>query len=62
MGAVCSIQSLDRAVRPPAWFQQEVHLALLVLGVEAAIGGIYNCEAYWEERVAMHQWWNDDLD
>ncbi|ATY32992.1 tyrosine-type recombinase/integrase [Sphingomonas psychrotolerans] len=27
-----------------------------------AVRGIYNRGAYWEERVAMHQWWSDHLD
>lgn len=27
-----------------------------------AIRGIYNRGRYWEERVAMHQWWSDYLD
>jgi integrase len=27
-----------------------------------AIRGIYNRGAYWDERVAMHQWWSDYLD
>lgn len=27
-----------------------------------AIRGIYNRGFYWEERVAMHQWWSDYLD
>lgn len=27
-----------------------------------AIRGIYNRGVYWEERVAMHQWWSDYLD
>lgn len=27
-----------------------------------AVRGIYNRGAYWEERVAMHQWWSDYLD
>jgi integrase len=27
-----------------------------------AIRGIYNRGFYWEERVAMHQWWSDHLD
>lgn len=27
-----------------------------------AIRGIYNRGRYWEERVAMHQWWSDHLD
>jgi integrase len=27
-----------------------------------AIRGIYNRGIYWEERVAMHQWWSDYLD
>lgn len=27
-----------------------------------AIRGIYNRGKYWEERVAMHQWWSDYLD
>jgi integrase len=27
-----------------------------------AIRGTYNRGAYWEERVAMHQWWSDYLD
>lgn len=26
------------------------------------VRGIYNRGAYWEERVAMHQWWSDYLD
>ena len=27
-----------------------------------AVRGIYNRGKYWEERVAMHQWWSDYLD
>lgn len=27
-----------------------------------AVRGIYNRGQYWEERVAMHQWWSDYLD
>ena len=27
-----------------------------------AVRGTYNRGAYWEERVAMHQWWSDYLD
>ncbi len=27
-----------------------------------AIRGIYNRGFYWEERIAMHQWWSDHLD
>ena len=27
-----------------------------------SIRGIYNRGFYWEERVAMHQWWSDYLD
>lgn len=27
-----------------------------------AVRGIYNRGAYWNERVAMHQWWSDHLD
>lgn len=27
-----------------------------------AVRGIYNRGAYWDERVAMHQWWSDYLD
>jgi integrase len=27
-----------------------------------AVRGIYNRGFYWEERVAMHQWWSDYLD
>lgn len=27
-----------------------------------AIHGTYNLGAYWDERVAMHQWWSDHLD
>jgi integrase len=27
-----------------------------------AIRGTYNRGIYWEERVAMHQWWSDHLD
>ncbi len=27
-----------------------------------AIRGIYNRGRYWDERVAMHQWWSDYLD
>ncbi|QGN55158.1 integrase arm-type DNA-binding domain-containing protein [Novosphingobium sp. Gsoil 351] len=27
-----------------------------------AVRGIYNRGRYWEERVAMHQWWSDYLD
>jgi integrase len=27
-----------------------------------AIRGIYNRGIYWEERIAMHQWWSDYLD
>jgi len=27
-----------------------------------AVRGIYNRGSYWEERVAMHQWWSDYLD
>lgn len=27
-----------------------------------SIRGIYNRGLYWEERVAMHQWWSDHLD
>lgn len=27
-----------------------------------AIRGIYNRGKYWDERVAMHQWWSDHLD
>lgn len=26
------------------------------------VRGTYNCGFYWEERVAMHQWWSDYLD
>jgi hypothetical protein len=28
----------------------------------SAIGGTYNRGRYWDERVAMHQWWSDYLD
>lgn len=27
-----------------------------------AVRGIYNRGRYWDERVAMHQWWSDYLD
>ena len=27
-----------------------------------SIRGIYNRGRYWDERVAMHQWWSDYLD
>lgn len=27
-----------------------------------AIRGTYNRGRYWDERVAMHQWWSDYLD
>ncbi len=27
-----------------------------------AVRGIYNGGAFWEERIAMHQWWSDCLD
>lgn len=27
-----------------------------------AVRGVYNRGSYWEERVAMHQWWSDYLD
>ena len=27
-----------------------------------AVRGTYNRGAYWDERVAMHQWWSDYLD
>lgn len=27
-----------------------------------SVRGIYNRGFYWEERVAMHQWWSDNLD
>lgn len=27
-----------------------------------SVRGIYNRGSYWEERVAMHQWWSDHLD
>src|SRR3546814_17518337 len=27
-----------------------------------SIRGVYNRGRYWEERVAMHQWWSDYLD
>jgi integrase len=27
-----------------------------------SIRGVYNRGRYWDERVAMHQWWSDYLD
>ena len=35
--------------------------ALSPMPTQTAFGGIYNRGRYWEERVAMHQWWSDHL-
>jgi integrase len=43
------------------WSPDAIERSLAHAGTNA-IRGIYNRGFYWEERVAMHQWWSDHLD
>jgi hypothetical protein len=53
MGAVGAAKALDGAVSPPARLQQEVHPALLVLGVEAGVVGAARAARIREDEDAL---------